>query len=58
MLLAFSIILTLGSLCLSVLIIWANGMSDSPSTPFQGKLVMLGAWSLTALLWCGWIFGW
>lgn len=58
MLLIFTILLTFVSFGLSVLIIGANGMSDSPSTPFQGGFVLLFCWALTALFWCGWYFGW
>lgn len=55
--LVLSIISTLCAIVWSVFVVFANGMSDSPSSGFQGKWSIIGAWVLVAILWLGWRVG-
>lgn len=52
-----AILATLGSLVWSWIVLMANGMSSSPSTPFQGGWSIIAAWLVTAALWFGWWVG-
>lgn len=52
-----AIIATVAALLLSYVVVMANEMSDSPSTPFQGGFLLGGAWLGTAVLWLAWWIG-
>lgn len=57
LMLILSILATIVTIILTVLIVFANGMSDSPSTPFQGKWFIFGCIGVTVALWFAWWFG-
>lgn len=57
MLLIFSILALIGSMVLTFMIVFANGMRSSPG-PFHGGWLILAVWAFSALLWSGWFFGW
>lgn len=54
-LLILSIIFTILAVLTSIFIMFANGMSDSPSTPFQGIGIILIAWLAAGLFWFLWL---
>lgn len=45
----------LASAGLTAFVMMANGMSDSPSTPFQGTGMIIGAWLVTAVFMIAWL---
>jgi cation transport ATPase len=51
------ILALLASIAISIFIVFANGMSDSPSTPFVGGWIIAAAWFVTAALWLAWLVG-
>lgn len=53
MLLALAILLTCLATIITVLVIWANGMSDAPAQGFQGVWI---PWIVVAVTWAGWWF--
>lgn len=52
-----AIIATVVALLVSFVVVMANGMSDSPATPFQGGLLIGVAWISAAVLWLAWWVG-
>jgi hypothetical protein len=52
-----AILATLVAIVLTMLVIYANGMSDSPDMPFQGGWIVGIAWVITAALWLAWWIG-
>jgi hypothetical protein len=52
-----AVLATIVSLLGSAFIVFANGMSDSPGTAFQGGWTIAIAWTITVALWLGWAFG-
>lgn len=53
------VIAIFGTICAAgwtFLVLAANGMSSSPSTPFQGGGQIGAAWAIAAVLWLGWWF--
>ena len=48
---------TLVAAAVTIVVFLANGMSDSPSMPFQGNGLIIGTWGLTAVLWLAWWVG-
>jgi hypothetical protein len=53
--LLFAIAALVGSIALTVIVYFANMMSSSPNTPFQGGFLVSAAWAATLLLWLVWI---
>lgn len=52
-----AILATGGAMVWTGFVVMANSMSDSPSTPFQGKFSMLAAWALALVFWLAWGIG-
>ena len=46
-----AIIAACAAAVLTVVVVFANGMSDLPGTPFQGRGLIIGSWILVAVLW-------
>lgn len=53
----FAVVATIAAVLTTLVVVMANGMSDSPSTPFQGGFLLLAAWGATAVLWLAWWVG-
>ena len=49
-----AILATIASIILSVVVVFANGMSDAPTMAFQGGWMIGGAWLVTAALYLAW----
>lgn len=47
---------TLIAIAMTILAIGANGMSSSPTTPFQGGSILFAAWGFSFILWLAWWF--
>lgn len=47
---------TVAALLFSFVVVMANGMSSSPSTPFQGGYLLATSWVVCALFWVAWYF--
>lgn len=54
MLLALAILLTCLATIITVLVIYANGMSDAPAQGFQGVYFIVIPWVAVAVTWAWW----
>lgn len=52
-----AILMTLIAIGGSFFILFANGMSDSPGTPFQGGWIIAALWLIAAGFAAGWWWG-
>lgn len=52
-----AIIATLAALAGSFIVVGANMMSSSPSTPFQGGFLLLAGWAICVAFWFAWWVG-
>jgi hypothetical protein len=46
---------TLAAIVWTIIVVWANGMSDAPMMGFQGGLTLWLAWIAVAALWLAWL---
>lgn len=55
--LVLAIFATIASFVWTGFVIFANGMSDAPTAPFQGGGGIALAWLFTLVLWIGYVVG-
>jgi len=54
MILFLAIMATGLAVCWSVIVLWANGMSDAPSAPTEGGGSAVALWLFAAAVWIWW----
>lgn len=51
-----AIVVSFMALVVTAMIVYANGMSDAPSAPFEGGWLIALAWAIAGGLWVGWFY--